>query len=69
MKKFHLHLDALIVLVLIIVASLAMNYYQYKLYGDLARENIELTKENVVGKLNLHSCRDALNEKVKKDTG
>ena len=65
MKKFHLHLDAIIVLALVVVASLGMNYYQHTQYKELAKENIQLTKKEMIGRLNLDSCRSSLDRHVK----
>lgn len=64
MKKYHLHLDAVIVITLVVTASLGMNYFQYSIYKDLSAENIQLTKDNVIGSMNLDSCRGALSKRV-----
>lgn len=64
MKKYHLHLDAIIVLALVVAASLAMNYYQYLQYQDLARENLQLTKDGFIANLNLGSCKSALDKRI-----
>ncbi|MDX1345865.1 MAG: hypothetical protein R3179_08195 [Sedimenticolaceae bacterium] len=67
MKKYHLHLDAVIVITLVVAASLGMNYVQYSIYKDLSAENIQLTKDNVIGDMNLSSCRSALDKRVSDD--
>ena len=67
MKKYHLHLDAVIVITLVVGASLGMNYFQYSIYKDLSAENIQLTKDNVIGDMNLTSCRSALDKSVSQD--
>ena len=64
MKKYHLHLDAVIVITLVVAASLGMNYLQFSIYKDLSAENIQLTKDNVIGNRNLSSCRSALDKRV-----
>ena len=64
MKKYHLHLDAVIVITLVVAASLGMNYVQFSIYKDLSAENIQLTKDNVIGNMNLSSCRSALEKRV-----
>ena len=64
MKKYHLHLDAVIVITLVVAASLGMNYLQFSIYKDLSAENIQLTKDNVIGNMNLSSCRGALEKRV-----
>ncbi len=64
MKKYHLHLDAVIVITLVVAASLGMNYLQFSIYKDLSAENIQLTKDNVIGNMNLSSCRSALDKRV-----
>ena len=68
MKKYHLHLDAVIVITLVVAASLGMNYVQYSIYKDLSAENIQLTKDNVIGDMNLTSCRSALTKKGNEET-
>jgi hypothetical protein len=68
MKKYHLHLDAVIVITLVVAASLGMNYVQYSIYKDLSAENIQLTKDKVIGNMNLTSCRSALTSKVDEET-
>ncbi len=67
MKKYHLHLDAVIVITLVVAASLGMNYVQFSIYKDLSAENIQLTKDNVIGNMNLSSCRSALDKRVSDD--
>ena len=67
MKKYHLHLDAAIVITLVVAASLGMNYFQYSIYKDLSAENIQLTKDNVIGSMNLDSCRGALSKRVSEE--
>jgi hypothetical protein len=68
MKKYHLHLDAVIVITLVVAASLGMNYVQYSIYKDLSAENIQLTKDKVIGNMNLTSCRSALTNKANEET-
>ena len=42
MKKFELHLDALVVIALVFVALLAGNWYQNQKYDQLFIEKIDL---------------------------
>ncbi|WP_210397996.1 hypothetical protein [Motiliproteus sediminis] len=56
-KKFELHLDAVVVIVLLFVAALAMNYVQYRIYADLAAENRKLQLQALEDQLNLESLR------------
>jgi uncharacterized protein HemX len=60
MKKFHLHLDAIIVLVLVFGLSIGMNIFQLQQNREMTSESIRLTKQNLVDQLNLTSCREAL---------
>lgn len=45
MKKFTLHLDALIVVFILFVLCIVGNIYQRKLHGDLHKQNIALITE------------------------
>ena len=53
MKKFTLHLDALIVVFILFVLCIAGNIYQRKIHGDLHKQNIALITELTDKKLSL----------------
>ncbi|MBU2964692.1 hypothetical protein Q4508_00790 [Amphritea sp. 2_MG-2023] len=55
MKKFELHLDALIVIVLLFVLSLGVNFVLYKLYSSEAKANVKMQVQSQVDQLNLAS--------------
>ncbi len=42
MKKFTIHLDAIILVVMLLVICIGSNIYQRKLHGDLHKKNIAL---------------------------
>ena len=44
-KKFTLHLDAVIVIVLLFVVSLGFNWYQFKESQDLFQQNVDANWE------------------------
>lgn len=62
MKKFELNLDALIVVVLLFVLSLGMNFVQYRLYSETARENVKLQIQGQLDQLNLSSMQDYIDK-------
>jgi hypothetical protein len=47
-----------------VAASLGMNFFQYSIYKEVSSENIQLTKDKVIGNMNLTSCRSALEKRV-----
>lgn len=55
MKKFTLHLDAAIVIALLVALSLGMNAYQYTQYKSLKDENFRLQLQGLEDRLNLDS--------------
>ena len=57
MKKFELHLDALIVIVLLFVLSLGVNFALYRLYSSEAKANVKLQIQGQVDQLNLASMQ------------
>ncbi|GGK63035.1 hypothetical protein [Amphritea balenae] len=57
MKKFELNLDALIVVILLFILSLGMNFVQYRLYSETARENVKLQIQGQLDQLNLSSMQ------------
>lgn len=57
MKKFELNLDALIVVILLFVVSLGMNFIQYRIYSEMARENVKLQIQGQLDQLNLSSMQ------------
>lgn len=57
MKKFELNLDALIVVIVLFVLSLGMNFIQYRIYSETARENVKLQIQGQLDQLNLSSMQ------------
>ncbi|WP_299195063.1 hypothetical protein [uncultured Amphritea sp.] len=57
MKKFELHLDAVIVVALLFVLSLGVNYVLYTLYSAEAKANVKLQIQSQVDQLNLASMQ------------
>ncbi|WP_132296328.1 hypothetical protein [Marinobacterium mangrovicola] len=55
MKKFTLHLDAAIVIALVVALSLGMNAFQYFQVKSLTEENARLQFQGIADKLNLDS--------------
>ncbi|WP_417225648.1 hypothetical protein [Amphritea sp.] len=55
MKKFELHLDALIVITLLFVLSLGVNFTLYRLYSSEAKANVKMQIQSQVDQLNLAS--------------
>ncbi|SEG84273.1 hypothetical protein [Marinobacterium lutimaris] len=55
MKKFTLHLDAAIVIALVVALSLGLNAFQYFQVKSLTEENAQLKIQGVLDKLNLDS--------------
>ncbi|WP_432471539.1 hypothetical protein [Amphritea sp. HPY] len=68
MKKFELNLDALIVVILLFVVSLGMNFIQYRVYSETARENVKLQIQGQLDQLNLSSMQ-AYIDKVSAEKG
>lgn len=62
MKKFTLHLDALVVVLILFVLCIAGNIYQRKLHGDLHNQNISLITELTNKKLALIENETLLNK-------
>ena len=65
-KRFELHLDAAIAIALVFALSLGINYFQYRIYQDLASENYGLQVQGLEDKFNLESMQsyiDKLKEK------
>ncbi len=57
MKKFELHLDAVIVIVLLFIMSLGVNFVLYTLYSAEAKANVQLQIQSQVDQLNLASMK------------
>jgi len=57
LKKFALHLDALIVIALLFVLSLGGNLVLYRLYSAEAKTNIKLQIQSQVDQYNLASLQ------------
>ncbi|SEQ23644.1 hypothetical protein SAMN03080615_00838 [Amphritea atlantica] len=55
MKKFELHLDAMIVIALLFVLSLGVNVVLYRLYSAEAKANVKFQIQSQVDQLNLAS--------------
>ncbi|MBN0985933.1 hypothetical protein [Amphritea pacifica] len=55
MKKFELHLDAVIVIALLFVLSLGVNLVLYRLYSAEAKANVKFQIQSQVDQLNLAS--------------
>lgn len=64
-KKYELHLDAAIVLLLLFLFSLGMNYMQYRNYKTVSDENYRLQLKGLENSLNLKSQQTFI-EKLKK---
>ncbi len=62
MKKFTLHLDALIVVFILFVLCVVGNIYQRKIHGDLHNQNIALITELTNNKLALIENTTLLNK-------
>ncbi|WP_428034183.1 hypothetical protein [Amphritea sp.] len=57
MKKFELHLDAMIVIALLFVLSLGVNVVLYRLYSAEAKANVKFQIQSQVDQLNLASMQ------------
>lgn len=55
MKRFELHLDAMIVIALLFVLSLGVNVVLYRLYSAEAKANVKFQIQSQVDQLNLAS--------------
>lgn len=55
LKKFTLHLDAAIVIALVVALSLGMNAFQYFNSKSLTEENVRLQYQGMLDKLNQDS--------------
>ena len=53
MKKFEIHLDAVITIVVIFAVTIGFLLYQRYQYSDLLQENVDLAWENADLKVNL----------------
>lgn len=62
MKKFHLHLDALIAMALVVVISLGVNFFQYRIYADLLAEYQGMEMTIMVHELNLDSMQKTIDK-------
>ncbi|WP_341503713.1 hypothetical protein [Gallaecimonas sp. GXIMD4217] len=54
-KKFTIHLDAIIVITLLFLASIAFNAFQHQQISQITAENLELQMQAQVDKMNLES--------------
>ena len=68
MKKLELNLDALIVVIVLFVVSLGMNFIQYRIYSETAKENIKLQIQGQLDQLNLSSMQTYI-DKVNAEKG
>jgi hypothetical protein len=69
MKKFILHIDALVVLILVFSISLSFNFYQRYQYSDLLQDHIKLQVDTQKKdfslsfmEVNLKKCNESLVE-------
>ncbi|KEA62455.1 hypothetical protein ADIMK_3346 [Marinobacterium lacunae] len=60
MKKFTLHLDAAVVILLLFLVAFGLNLYQYSKYKELKDENFRLQIQGVEDRMNLDSLRYTL---------
>ena len=74
MKKFELHLDALITIIVVFVLALSFILYQRYQYSDLLQENVDLKWEygnleaNLLLKSNQYDkCKNENNSQEKSD--
>ncbi|WP_417360377.1 hypothetical protein [Gallaecimonas pentaromativorans] len=61
-RKFTLHLDALMVIALLFIASVAFNLIQLHQVRSLTQENLDLQMQALVDKFNLESQKAALDK-------
>ncbi len=62
MKKYILHMDAIIVVVILFVLCISANIFQRKLHGDLHKENIALISQLTNTKLELIGNKASLKQ-------
>jgi hypothetical protein len=67
MKKYILHLDAIVVVVILFVLCISGNIIQRKLHGDLHKKNIALISQLTDTKLELISSKSSLKQCSGKD--
>jgi hypothetical protein len=67
MKKYTLHLDAVIVVGLLFVLCIGANIFQRKLHGDLHKKNIALISELTNTQLELIDSKVLFKECDSKD--
>ncbi len=65
-KTFTLHLDAILVLLVLFLASIGFNAFQHQQISQLTSENIKLQMQAQVDELNL-SSQQALINKLSKE--
>jgi hypothetical protein len=53
MKKFEFHLDALLTVIVVFVLAIGFIVYQRHQYSDVLQENIDLTWDNEMLKVDL----------------
>ena len=62
MKKYILHLDAIIVVVILFVLCITANVVQRKLHGDLHKKNIALISQLTNTQLELIASKTSLKQ-------
>lgn len=67
MKKYILHLDAIIVVVILFILCICANIIQRKLHGDLHKENIALISQLTNTQLELINSNASLKQCSAKD--
>lgn len=67
MKKYTLHLDAVIVGIIIFILCIGANLYQRHLHGELHNKNIALISELTDTKLELINSKTSFKECAKDD--
>jgi|GEM_PF-3449847 hypothetical protein len=67
MKKYILHLDAIIVVIILFVLCISANIFQRKLHGDLHKENIALISQLTNTQLELIESKSSLKQCSGKD--
>ena len=67
MKKYILHLDAIIVVFILFVLCISANIIQRKLHGDLHKENIALISQLTNTQLELIDSKSSLKQCSGKD--
>lgn len=61
-RQFTLHLDAMVVIALLFIASVAFNLIQLHQVRSLTQENLDLQMQVLVDKFNLESQKAALDK-------